>query len=183
MPQVIEMQSEGGAAGAVHGALQAGALTDHVHRVAGTAADDPEHVQDRRRADPVLHARLGAHRGHPRAVHLRRPLRCHGLPADGLRLLTASASVQEAHDLALIAHAATLKARVPFLHFFDGFRTSHEVAKIAYLGDDELRAMIDDELITAHRRARAHARPAGAARHGAEPGRVLPGARGVQSVL
>ncbi|HRE25808.1 MAG TPA: pyruvate:ferredoxin (flavodoxin) oxidoreductase, partial [Anaerolineales bacterium] len=66
-------------------------------------------------------------------------------------VLLSSASVQEAHDFALIAQVATLEARVPFVHFFDGFRTSHEVQKIQYLPDDVLRTMIDDELVRAHR--------------------------------
>src|SRR5579864_6940466 len=69
----------------------------------------------------------------------------------GLALL-ASGSVQEAHDLAAVAHAATLAARVPFLHFFDGFRTSHELSKIDPLSDKDLKAMVDDELVAAHRR-------------------------------
>jgi pyruvate-ferredoxin/flavodoxin oxidoreductase len=85
--------------------------------------------------------------------------------------------VQEAQDMALIAHAATLEARVPFLHFFDGFRTSHEVNKIEQLTDDDLRAMIDDGPRAAHRAPRADARAAGAARHGPEPRRLLPGPR------
>ena len=85
VPEMAEMQSEAGAAGAVHGALQAGALVDDVHGVAGPAPDDPEHVQDRRRADAVHDARRGADAGHARAVDLRRSLRRDGLPADRLR--------------------------------------------------------------------------------------------------
>ena len=85
VPEVVEMQSEGGAAGAVHGALQGGRPDDDVHGVAGPAADDPEHVQDRRRADVVRHARGRAHGGEPRTVDLRGSLRRHGLPADRLR--------------------------------------------------------------------------------------------------
>ena len=95
--------------------------------------------------------------------------------------LLCSNSVQEAHDMAAVAHAATLESRIPFLHFFDGFRTSHEVAKIEELSDDDLRALIAEPSIYAHRRARADARPPGAARHGAEPRRLLPGARGGES--
>ena len=79
--------------------------------------------------------------------------------------------------MALIAQAATLESRIPFLHFFDGFRTSHEVAKIEQLTADDLRAMIDDDLVRAHRAAGALAGPPGDPRHGAEPGRLLPGAR------
>ena len=97
--------------------------------------------------------------------------------------MLCSASVQEATDMALIAQAATLKSRVPFVHFFDGFRTSHEVQKIEMLSDDDLRAMIDDELHAEHRAPGHDAGSPGVARHGAESGRVFPGARGVQSVL
>ena len=90
--------------------------------------------------------------------------------------LLCSNSVQEAHDMAAVAHAATLETRIPFLHFFDGFRTSHEVAKIEELSDDDLR--VADPGIVGLRAspARADARPAGAPRHGAEPRRVLSGA-------
>ena len=92
--------------------------------------------------------------------------------------MLASNSVQEVMDFALIAQAATLEARVPFLHFFDGFRTSHEVAKVEQLTDDDLRAMIDEELVRAHRaRALSPDRPVHP-RHGAESRRLLPGARG-----
>ena len=77
--------------------------------------------------------------------------------------------------MALIAHAATLEARVPFLHFFDGFRTSHEVNKIEQLTDDDLRAMIDDDADRRTPRPRPHARPPGPARHRPEPGCLLPG--------
>ena len=97
--------------------------------------------------------------------------------------LLCSNSVQEAHDMAAVAHAATLESRIPFLHFFDGFRTSHEVAKIEELTDDDLRALISEPPIYAHRAARPDARSAGAARHGAEPRRLLPGARGGEPLL
>ena len=127
---------------------------DDVHRVAGPAADDPQHVQDRRRADAVQHARGGAHDRHARAVDLRRPLRRDGLPRRPASRCSRSASVQEAHDLAAIAHAATLESRVPFLHFFDGFRTSHEVAKIDALSDDDLRALMADDQVARAPRAR-----------------------------
>ena len=135
------MQSEGGAAGAVHGALQAGALTTtftasqglllmipNMYKIAGELTPFCMHVAARTRRDP-------------RALDLRRPLRRDGLPPDRLRD-ARSGSVQEAHDLAAIAHAATLEARVPFLHFFDGFRTSHEVRKIELLSDDDLRFLL-----------------------------------------
>jgi hypothetical protein len=99
-----------------------------VHRVAGPAADAAEHVQDRRRAHPGGDPRRRPHARHPRAVDLRRPQRRHGRPHHRLGDARAG-SVQEAHDFALVAHAATLRTRVPFLHFFDGFRTSHEIAR------------------------------------------------------
>jgi pyruvate-ferredoxin/flavodoxin oxidoreductase len=108
-----------------------------VHRFAGPPADDSEPLQDRRRADAVLHACRRPHAGNARAVNFRRSLRRDGGAPDGLRQL-ASGSVQEAQDLACIAESATLASRVPFMHFFDGFRTSHEVAKIAALDDDDL---------------------------------------------
>ena len=129
VPDVVEMQSEGGAAGAVHGALQAGALDHDLHGVAGPAPDDPQHVQDRRRADrrsactsppapsPPTPSRSSATT--PTSWPAARPAsRCS--PRARSRRPTTSP---------LIAHAATLEARVPFLHFFDGFRTSHEVAQ------------------------------------------------------
>ena len=182
VPDVVEMQSEGGAAGAVHGALQAGALATtftasqglllmipNMYKIAGELTPFCMHVAARTLA---THA-LSIFGDHSDVMAARQT---------GFALL-ASGSVQEAQDLACIAHAATLAARVPFLHFFDGFRTSHEVAKIAPLSDDDLRAMIDDDLVGAHRAARPDARPSGAARHGAESRCLLPGARGLQPVL
>ena len=150
VPSVVEMQSEGGAAGALHGALQAGRSDHHLHGIAGPAADDPQHVQDRRGTDlPVFHiaARSLAAQalsifGDHSDVMAARPT--------GFGML-ASNSVQEVMDIALIAQAATLESRIPFLHFFDGFRTSHEVAKVEQLTDEDLRAMIDDDLVKAHR--------------------------------
>ena len=151
VPQVVEMQSEAGAAGTVHGALQVGSLTStftasqglllmipNMYKIAGELTPTVFHVAARALAAQGLSI-FGDHSD----VMATR--------ATGWGLL-GSASVQEAHDFALIAPAATLKARVPFFHFFDGFRTSHEVAKIQLLQDEDLRAMIDDELITAHRR-------------------------------
>ncbi len=102
--------------------------------------------------------------------------------ATGFALLSSN-SVQEAMDLALIAHAATLESRIPFLHFFDGFRTSHEVSKIEELSLDDMRAMIDDDLVRAHRARASLARPSGAARLGAESRRLLPGPRDREPVL
>ncbi|MBN1372338.1 MAG: pyruvate:ferredoxin (flavodoxin) oxidoreductase [Anaerolineaceae bacterium] len=150
VPLVAEMQSEGGAAGAVHGALQTGALTTtftasqglllmipNMYKIAGELTAAVIHVSARSLA---AHA-LSIFGDHSDVMAVRQT---------GFALL-ASASVQEAQDMALIAHATTLKARVPFLHFFDGFRTSHEVQKIEQLTDDDLRSMMDDDLISAHR--------------------------------
>ncbi len=150
VPAVIEMQSEGGAAGSVHGALQAGALTTtftasqglllmipNMFKIAGELTSTVFHVSARSLAAQALSI-FGDHSD----VMATR--------STGFALL-ASNSVQEAQDLALIAHASTLEARVPFLHFFDGFRTSHEVNKIEQLTDEDIRAMIDDSLVHAHR--------------------------------
>jgi pyruvate-ferredoxin/flavodoxin oxidoreductase len=150
VPRVVEMQSEGGAAGALHGALQTGALATtftasqglllmipNMYKMAGELTPVVLHVAARALAAQALSI-FGDHQD----VMAAR--------ATGFALL-ASNSVQEAQDLALIAHAATLSARVPFLHFFDGFRTSHEINKIEPLGDDDLRAMMEDALIHAHR--------------------------------
>ncbi|HET7295065.1 MAG TPA: pyruvate:ferredoxin (flavodoxin) oxidoreductase [Vicinamibacteria bacterium] len=151
VPRVIEMQSEGGAAGAVHGALQAGALSTtftasqglllmipNMYKIAGELTPFCMHVAARTVATHALSI-FGDHSD---------VMACRQI---GFAML-ASGSVQEAHDLAAIAHAATLRSRVPFLHFFDGFRTSHEVAKIEELSDDDLRTLIDPETIAAHRR-------------------------------
>ncbi len=146
VPQVVEMQSEGGAAGAIHGALQAGALATtftasqglllmipNMYKIAGELTPTVFHIAARSLAAQGLSI-FGDH-GDVMAVR-----------QTGWVLLS-SASVQEAQDFALIAHAATLKARVPFLHFFDGFRTSHEINKIELLNEDIMRAMIDNSLI------------------------------------
>jgi pyruvate-ferredoxin/flavodoxin oxidoreductase len=150
VPQVVEMQSEGGAAGAAHGALQAGALTTtftasqglllmipNMYKIAGELTPFCMHVAARTIA---THA-LSIFGDHSDVMACRQT---------GFALL-ASGSVQEAHDLAAVAQAATLRARVPFLHFFDGFRTSHEVARIEELADDDLRALIDERDVRAHR--------------------------------
>ncbi|MFI5167875.1 MAG: pyruvate:ferredoxin (flavodoxin) oxidoreductase [Thermoanaerobaculales bacterium] len=150
VPQVTEMQSEGGAAGAVHGALQAGALTTsftasqglllfipNMYKIAGELTSYCMHVSARTLA---THA-LSIFGDHSDVMACRQT---------GFALL-CSGSPQQAHDLAAIGQAATLRARVPFLHFFDGFRTSHEVDKIEELTDDDLRHMIDDKLVAAHR--------------------------------
>jgi pyruvate-ferredoxin/flavodoxin oxidoreductase len=149
-PDVVEMQSEGGAAGALHGALQTGALATtftasqglllmipNMYKIAGELTSSVIHVAARSLA---THA-LSIFGDHSDVMAAR---------ATGWAML-ASNSPQEAQDLALIAHAATLEARVPFLHFFDGFRTSHEVAKIEGLACEHLRQMIQDDLVRAHR--------------------------------
>ncbi|HSG39338.1 MAG TPA: pyruvate:ferredoxin (flavodoxin) oxidoreductase, partial [Thermoanaerobaculia bacterium] len=150
VPQVIEMQSEGGAAGAVHGALQGGALATtftasqglllmipNMYKIAGELTPFVMHVAARTLA---THA-LSIFGDHSDVMACRQT---------GFALL-ASSSVQEAQDFAAVAQAATLESRIPFLHFFDGFRTSHELAKIEELTDDDLRALIPEELVRAHR--------------------------------
>jgi pyruvate-ferredoxin/flavodoxin oxidoreductase len=150
VPSIMEMQSEGGAAGAVHGALSTGAMTTtftasqglllmipNMYKIAGELTSTVFHVTARALAPHALSIF-----GDQSDVMATRQT--------GFALI-ASNSVQEAHDMALIAQAATLKSRVPFLHFFDGFRTSHEVKKIEQLDLEDMRAMIDDELVRAHR--------------------------------
>jgi pyruvate-ferredoxin/flavodoxin oxidoreductase len=150
VPKVIEMQSEGGAAGTLHGALQAGALATtftasqglllmipNMYKIAGELTATVIHVAARSLAAQALSIFCD----HSDVMAAR---------ATGFALL-ASNSVQEAQDLAVIAQAATLEARVPFLHFFDGFRTSHEVMKVQEVTQTDLRGMIDDELVRAHR--------------------------------
>jgi len=150
VPTVSEMQSEGGASGAVHGALQAGALTTtftasqglllmipNMYKIAGELTSMCMHVSARTVA---THA-LSIFGDHSDVMAVRQT---------GFGLL-ASASVQEAHDFAAVAQRAAMLSRVPFLHFFDGFRTSHEVAKMEELTDDDLRQMIPDELVASHR--------------------------------
>lgn len=150
IPEVIEMQSEGGAAGTVHGALQTGSLTTtftasqglmlmlpNMYKIAGELTAAVFHVAARSLAAQALSI-FGDHQD----VMAAR--------TTGFAML-ASSNVQEAHDMALIAQAATLRSRIPFIHFFDGFRTSHEVNKIELLSDEQIRAMIDDDLVFAHR--------------------------------
>ena len=150
VPQVIEMQSEGGASGAVHGALQTGALTTtftasqglllmlpNLYKIAGELTSAVLHIAAR----SVAAQALSIFGDHSDVMAAR---------ATGFGMLF-SANPQEAQDLALIAHAATLEARVPFLHVLDGFRTSHEIRKIEQLLPEDIRAMIDDELVHAHR--------------------------------
>ncbi len=151
VPTVVEMQSEAGAAGAVHGALQTGALTctftasqglllkiPNMFKIAGELTPTVFHISARTIA---THA-LSIFGDHSDVMHAR---------TTGFAML-GSGSVQEAMDFALIAQAATLESRVPFLHFFDGFRTSHEVSKIELVTEDIMRQMIDEEWVLAHRR-------------------------------
>ena len=182
VPAVVEMQSEGGAAGALHGALQGGALgttftasqglllmIPNMYKIAGELTSAVMHVAARSLAAQAL----SIFGDHSDVMAVRQT---------GFALLSA-ASVQEAHDFALVAHAATLETRVPFLHFFDGFRTSHELQTIEML-DDDGRPRAD------LRRAGPGASRAGAVagaavhpRHRAEPRHLLPGARDRQPVL
>ncbi|HET9258739.1 MAG TPA: pyruvate:ferredoxin (flavodoxin) oxidoreductase, partial [Acidimicrobiia bacterium] len=150
VPDVVEMQSEGGAAGAIHGALTAGALSTtftasqglllmlpNMYKIAGELTPAVIHVAARTVA---THA-LSIFGDHSDVMAARQT---------GFALL-ASASVQEAQDMALVAHLATLESRVPFLHFFDGFRTSHEVAKIELIPEQTIRDLVDENLIADHR--------------------------------
>jgi pyruvate-ferredoxin/flavodoxin oxidoreductase len=151
VPDIIEMQSEGGAAGTAHGALQTGALTTtftasqglmlmlpNMYKIAGELTSAVFHVASRSLAAQALSI-FGDHQD----VMAAR--------TTGFGLL-ASSSVQVAQDLALVSHAATLESRVPFIHFFDGFRTSHEVSKIDLVSYDQIREMVNDDLIYEHRR-------------------------------
>ncbi len=159
VPLVAEMQSEAGAAGAVHGALQTGALTTtftasqglllmipNMNKIAGELTPAVFHVTAR----SLAYQALSIFGDHSDVMAVRQT---------GFAMLCSN-SAQEAHDLAVVAHAATLEARVPFMHFFDGFRTSHEVQKIELLADEVLREMVSDDLVKAHRdRAMSPERP------------------------
>ncbi len=150
VPMVVEMQSEGGAAGAIHGAIQTGSLATtftasqglllmipNMYRIAGELTPTVFHVAAR----ALAAATTSIYGDHSDVMATR---------STGFALLS-SRSVQEAHDMALIAQAATLEGRIPVLHFFDGFRTSHEVAKIEPLEEEQMRAMLSTEAIHAHR--------------------------------
>ena len=150
VPEVVEMQSEAGAAGALHGAVQKGALgttftasqglllmLPNMFKIAGELTSAVIHVAARTVA---THA-LSIFGDHSDVMAAR---------TTGWAMLAAS-SVQEAHDFALVAHAASLRTRVPFLHFFDGFRTSHEIGKIRLLAEDDLRALVREDDVLAHR--------------------------------
>jgi pyruvate-ferredoxin/flavodoxin oxidoreductase len=150
VPTVVEMQSEAGAAGAVHGALQGGALTTtftasqglllmipNMYKIAGELTPTVFHVAAR----TVAAQALSIFGDHSDVMSVRQT---------GFAML-ASSSVQEAHDMAVVAQAATLSTRVPFVHFFDGFRTSHELNTVEVLSDDDLRALVPEHLVRAHR--------------------------------
>ena len=151
IPDVVEMQSEAGAAGAVHGALSTGALTTtftasqglllmipNMFKIAGEMTPTVFHIAAR----AVAAQALSIFGDHTDVMAAR---------ATGFALL-ASNNVQEVMDMAIISQAATLESRVPFLHFFDGFRTSHEIRKVEELSYEVMKEMIDDELVAAHRR-------------------------------
>jgi len=150
VPTVVEMQSEGGAAGAMHGALQGGALSTtftasqglllmipNMYRIAGELTSTVFHVAARSLAAQGLSI-FGDHQD---VMAVRQTGCC----------MLSSASVQEAHDMAAVAHLATLRARLPFVHFFDGFRTSHELNTLVKLTDDQLRELVPTDLIREHR--------------------------------
>ena len=150
VPSVVEMQSEGGAAGAVHGSLQAGSLTTtftasqglllmlpNLYKIAGELTPAVFHIAAR----SVAAQALSIFGDHSDVMAARQT---------GWAML-ASGSVQEAMDLALIAHMATLEARLPFLHFFDGFRTSHEINNVTWIEDETIRKLIPEDLISEHR--------------------------------
>ncbi|MDM5271879.1 pyruvate:ferredoxin (flavodoxin) oxidoreductase [Sulfurovum sp. zt1-1] len=151
VPEVIEMQSEGGASGAVHGALQSGALTTtftasqglllmipNMNKIAGELTATVFHIAARSLAAQGL----SIFGDHTDVMSVRQT---------GFAMLDSN-SVQEAHDFALIAQAATLKSRIPFLHFFDGFRTSHEINKVTLIDESTMSSMIDDMMVKAHRK-------------------------------
>jgi len=150
VPDIMEMQSEGGASGSVHGALQSGALTTtftasqglllmipNMYKIAGEMTPTVFHVAARSLAAQAL----SIFGDHSDVMSVRQT---------GFALLAAG-SVQEAHDFALISQAASLRSRIPFLHFFDGFRTSHEESKIELISVETMKAMIDEDLVAAHR--------------------------------
>ena len=182
VPTVIEMQSEGGAAGAMHGALQGGALSTtftasqglllmipNMYRIAGELTSTVFHVAARSLATQGLSI-FGDHQD---VMAVRQTGVC----------LLSSASVQEAHDMAAVAHSATLRTRLPIVHFFDGFRTSHELNTLTKLTDDELRAVHPARAGDGAPRPCAQPRQPVHPRHRAEPGHLLPVPRDGQPVL
>ncbi len=181
LPIVEELQSEGGAAGALHGALQAGAfattftasqglllMIPNMYKIAGELTPATMHVTARTLA---THA-LSIFGDHSDVMACR---------STGWAML-ASNSVQEVADLALVSQIATLESRIPFIHFFDGFRTSHEVGKIEPISDETIRAILDDKYIVQFRQKRAQPRSAHHPRHRTESRCLLPGARGLHTL-
>ena len=182
IPTIMEMQSEAGAAGALHGALQGGALSTtftasqglllmipNMYKIAGELTSTVFHVAAR----SIAAQGLSIFGDHSDVMAVRQT---------GFALLS-SASVQEAHDLALVAQAATLRTRVPFLHFFDGFRTSHELNTVEMLDDDVLRALVPESLVRAHRSRALTPGASVRSRDGSESGRLLPGTGDREPVL
>src|SRR5687768_4231919 len=150
VPEVVEMQSEAGAAGAVHGALQAGALTTTFTASQGLLLMIPEMFKIAGQLMPtVFHIAARSVATHALSIFGDHSdvMACR---STGWAMLFGN-SVQEVMDFALITQASTLESRVPFLHVFDGFRTSHEVMKIEKLSEEDIRLMIDDQLVREHR--------------------------------
>ena len=182
VPTVVEMQSEAGAAGALHGALQSGSLATtftasqglllmipNMYKIAGELTSAVMHVAARSLAAQGL----SIFGDHSDVMAVRQT---------GLAMLAVGVGAG-GHDLALIAQAATLRTRVPFVHFFDGFRTSHELNTIEMLDDDDLRALVPEELVRAHRDRALSPGTSVHPRHRAEPRRLLPGAGDGEPVL
>ena len=182
VPEVQEMQSEAGAAGACHGSVQAGALTTtftasqglllmipNMYKIAGELSPFVMHVAARSLA---YHA-LSIFGDHTDVMSCRQT---------GFAMLCSN-SVQEAHDMAAIAQTSTLRSRVPFMHFFDGFRTSHEIKKIKVLSDDDLKAMLEGVDYSFNAKHALRPEAPGYPRYRSEPRRVLPGSRSLQSFL
>ena len=150
VPVITQMQSEGGVAGAVHGALQTGGLATTFTASQGLMLMLPNMYKIAGELTPVVFnvaARSLAAQGLSIFGDHQDVMAARGT---GFAMLCSS-SPQEAHDLALVAHAATLDSRVPFIHFFDGFRTSHELNRVELIEDDVIRSMLPDELVLAHR--------------------------------
>ena len=179
---VRQLQSEAGAAASVHGSLAAGALTTtftasqglllmipNMYKISGELLPGVFHVTARAIA---AHA-LSIFGDHQDVMATRQT---------GFAMI-ASASVQEAMDLGLVAHLAAIESSLPFLHFFDGFRTSHEIQKIAVIDPEDMAKLVNFEAVNSLSRQGRQPRAAGAARHGSEPGHLLPGPGGGQPVL
>lgn len=158
-PRVVQLQSEGGAVGALHGAVQTGALATSFTSSQGLLLMVPNMFKIAGELTPaVLHVAARAIATHALSIF--------GDHSDVMAVrstgwgMLSSCTVQEAHDVAAITHAASLTSRLPFVHFFDGFRTSHEINRIRLLSDDQLRALVDEDAVLAHRaRAMNPARP------------------------